>query len=224
MFNHVFGSFLSRSNRVCSMALICCRTNCRRCMSRSISARVFGGRDLPSGVTRGRKRSEALRNFGLKMAYSKASECRLEAIDDAGALTNEILVLVRTLRILLLQRWDRHHPTVIWLAPQPSQGRPLEKLGIKAIGLRPTVLSGNRNACRWITWASMPRTRSQRASQNPSRPASKVTTIRLTWRSASIASCFQRSISANNLFSSASNFFRGCRSTPGTPPATSQDF
>jgi len=37
---------------------------------------------------------------------------------------------------------------MIWLAPQPSQGRPLEKLGIKAIGLRPTVLSGNRNACR----------------------------------------------------------------------------
>ena len=37
---------------------------------------------------------------------------------------------------------------MIWLATQPSKGRTLEKFGIKAIGLRPTLLSGDRNACR----------------------------------------------------------------------------
>src|SRR5215469_3573947 len=149
MFNRVFGAFLSRSKRVCSMALICCLTNCRRCMSRSISARVFGGRGLPSGVTRARKRSDALRNFGLKLRTPRRASAALRRFDKAGALTNEILMLaVRAFRILFLQRWDRHHPTMIWLATQPSKGRTLEKLGIEAIGLRPTVLSGDRNACR----------------------------------------------------------------------------
>src|SRR5215217_5269158 len=39
-----------------------------------------------------------------------------------------------------------------------------------------------------MTWASIPRARSQRASQNPSRPASNATAMRVIWRPAWVAS------------------------------------
>ena len=44
----------------------------------------------------------------------------------------------------------------------------------------------------WMTWASMPRARSQRASQKPSRPASKATAMRVIVRPALAASSRQR--------------------------------
>ena len=69
----------------------------------------------------------------------------------------------------------------------------------------------------------MPRARSQRASQKPSRPASNATTTRLISRPALTACCCHRCNSASNPFSSAPNFFNGWRSIPGTIPATSQE-
>ena len=53
---------------------------------------------------------------------------------------------------------------MIWLATQPSKGRTFEKLGIKAIGLRPTLLSGDRNACR-VDHTSLDAARLQPARQ-----------------------------------------------------------
>jgi hypothetical protein len=68
----------------------------------------------------------------------------------------------------------------------------------------------------------MPRALSQRASQKPSRPASKATAMRSILRPAFSASSRQRLSSFSNALSSTASFFNGWRSTPGTMPATSQ--
>src|SRR5271170_775067 len=68
----------------------------------------------------------------------------------------------------------------------------------------------------------MPRALSQRASQKPSRPASKATAMRSILRPAFSASSRQRCSSFSNALSSTASFFNGWRSTPGTMPATSQ--
>src|SRR5271154_796447 len=73
-----------------------------------------------------------------------------------------------------------------------------------------------------MTWTSMPRALSQRASQKPSRPASKATAMRSILRPAFSASSRQRCSSFSNALSSTASFFNGWRSTPGTMPATSQ--
>src|SRR6267378_54593 len=68
----------------------------------------------------------------------------------------------------------------------------------------------------------MPRALSQRASQKPSRPASKATAMRSILRPAFSASTRQRLSRFSNALSSTASFFNGWRSTPGTMPATSQ--
>jgi hypothetical protein len=73
-----------------------------------------------------------------------------------------------------------------------------------------------------MTWASMPRALSQRASQKPSRPASKATAMRSILCPAFSASARHRSSSFKSSFSSVESFFNGWRSTPGMMPATSQ--
>src|SRR5262245_17769381 len=72
-----------------------------------------------------------------------------------------------------------------------------------------------------MTWASISRALSQRASQKPSRPVSKAMAIRLILCPAFSASARQRSSSFRSSFASAASFFRGWRSTPGMIPATS---
>src|SRR5271165_2031026 len=76
----------------------------------------------------------------------------------------------------------------------------------------------------WMTYASMPRARSQRANQKPSRPASKATAMRVIVQPALPASSRQRSSRRSNACSSGPIFFSGCRSIPGTIPPTSQVF
>jgi hypothetical protein len=68
----------------------------------------------------------------------------------------------------------------------------------------------------------MPCARNQRASQKPSRPASKATATRAIVRPAPAASPCQRRSSWSNASSFASSFFSGWRSIPGTIAATSQ--
>src|SRR5450759_2541189 len=68
----------------------------------------------------------------------------------------------------------------------------------------------------------MPHALSQRASQKPSRPASKATAIRSILRPAFSASSRHRYSSFSNVLSSTASFFNGWRSAPGTMPATSQ--
>src|SRR5271166_6057925 len=76
----------------------------------------------------------------------------------------------------------------------------------------------------WMTYASMPRARSQRANQKPSRPASKATAMRVIVQPALQASSRQRCSSRSNACSSAGIFFSGRRLIPGTIPPTSQVF
>jgi len=61
----------------------------------------------------------------------------------------------------------------------------------------------------WITCASTPRAASQRASQKPSRPASKASAIRVILRPALIASSRQRCSRASSLSGLGSSFLRG---------------
>src|SRR3954447_22046644 len=68
----------------------------------------------------------------------------------------------------------------------------------------------------------MPRARSQRASQKPSRPASYATAMRVIVRPFWVASARQRMNKRSNSTSLGSSFFSGWRSRPGTMPATSQ--
>ena len=74
----------------------------------------------------------------------------------------------------------------------------------------------------WITCASTPCARSQRANQKPSRPASKASAIRVIWRPALTASSRQRCSRPSSLSALGSSFLRGWRSMPGSIPATSQ--
>src|SRR5271156_1463517 len=64
--------------------------------------------------------------------------------------------------------------------------------------------------------------RSNRASQNPSRPASKATQTRRTTRPARRDSSRQRSINLNSCSGSGASFFSGSRASPGARAATSQ--
>src|SRR5215467_12739010 len=68
----------------------------------------------------------------------------------------------------------------------------------------------------------MPRALSQRASQKPSRPASKATAMREILCSDLTASSRQRLSNVRRALSSVFNFLSGWRSTPGTIPATNQ--
>ena len=73
-----------------------------------------------------------------------------------------------------------------------------------------------------MTWASIPRARSQRANQKPSRPVSKATASRAILWPAFSASARHRPSSFKSSFSSVASFFSCWRSTPGMIPATSQ--
>src|SRR6478735_10895458 len=73
-----------------------------------------------------------------------------------------------------------------------------------------------------MTWVSISCRISHRASQNPSRPASKATAIRATQRPPRVASSRQRCSRRSRATASGTVFFRGCRSIPGTVPAMSQ--
>ena len=61
----------------------------------------------------------------------------------------------------------------------------------------------------WITCASTPRASSQRASQKPSRPASKATAIRVIVRPALTDSSRQRCSRASRRSGLGSSFLRG---------------
>src|ERR1700737_713755 len=74
----------------------------------------------------------------------------------------------------------------------------------------------------WITCASTPCARSQRANQKPSRPASKASAIRVILRPALTASSRQRCSRPSSLSALGSSFLRGWRLMPGSIPATSQ--
>ena len=116
---------------------------------------------------------------------------------------------------------DRHHLAVITLAAQPAQKSAFEQLGVEPIGLGAPVLARYGYArCVNDMGLDVAR-RSQRASQKPSRPASKATQMRLILCPAFSASSRHRCGSFSNVPSSTLSFFNGWRSRydTGNEPA-----
>ena len=75
-------------------------------------------------------------------ADAEPGQGRLHPVDDPGALADQAFSFTaRTLGVLLLERWDRHHPAVAALATQPSQEHTHEHRRIQPIGLRPAMLA-----------------------------------------------------------------------------------
>jgi hypothetical protein len=105
----------------------------------------------------------------IEIADAQPRQGRLDVIDDAGLLASEGLALaVGAFGIFLLYRWDRRHLAVLPLAAQPSENGVFELFGIEPVGLRAAVLALTATLAAWMTWASIARARSQRASQKPS--------------------------------------------------------
>src|SRR4051812_34188116 len=159
----------------------------------------------------------------LEASNPEADQTPLHPVDQARALTDEPLALtVRALGILLRQRWNGRHVAVVGFAAQPADEDAFEQSRVEAICLGPAMLARDSPLVGWMTEASMPRARSPRASQNPSRPASKATAMRVIVRPFWVASVRQRISKRSNSTSLGSSFFSGWRSMPGTMPATSQ--
>src|SRR4029453_3294973 len=79
----------------------------------------------------------------------KGDQTALHPIDQARALTDEPLALAaRALGILLRQRWNRRHVTVIGFAAQPAEEDPFEQPRVEAICFRPAMLARDSHARR----------------------------------------------------------------------------
>src|SRR5260370_5364914 len=192
-------------------------------MSRRSSASVLGGIGSPSGVRRPSRRSTAFFSFGLKprmpsrtnaafirLTIRLCSPTRLSR-SRLGRLASSSLIV----GIATILEW--------WSSPRKEA---------REAGWRKSVSRGSvlgRRCLRdtatldaWMMWASMSRGLSQRASQKPSRPASKATAMRSILCPDFFASSRQRMSSFSKVLSSTSSFFNGWRSMPGTIPATSQ--
>src|SRR6516164_8429533 len=162
-------------------------------MSRCSSANVFGGSGTPSGVCTVARRSVALRRVGLKLRMpsrtrvdfirftirvrspTKPSRSRFGRLASSSAI-------VGTRAMLQWPRSPRSHPR----NPRFSNSVSSRSVFARRCSRDTATLEG------WMTCASTPRAASQRASQKPSRPASKATAIRVIVRPALTDSSRQR--------------------------------
>src|SRR5580693_2150930 len=96
---------------------------------------------------------EAFRRFAqrrFEVSNTEACQTTLHPVHDARALTNEALTLtVRALRILLRQRWNRCHVTVIWFATQPTDEDAFERSSVEPIRFR-TAMLARYGYARWM--------------------------------------------------------------------------
>src|SRR5262249_56317621 len=113
------------------------------------------------------------------------------------------------LAVLLVKLRYPHKSARAPFATQPPQEPPLEQFGVQPIGLGPSMSRDTATLEGWITCASTPRAASQRASQKPSRPASKASAIRVILRPALTASSRQRCSTASSRSGLGSSFLRG---------------
>src|ERR1700741_4468332 len=80
-------------------------------------------------------------------ANAEAGKYRLHLVDNPRWLSNQILALaVRSPRILLLDRRDRHHAAMAPLAAQPAEKDAHQKFRIETIGLCTPVFARHRDA------------------------------------------------------------------------------
>src|SRR6516162_5533932 len=98
----------------------------------------------------------------------------LHAVDKPGAFLDQALALpIGPLGVLFGKRRHAHHAAMAPFAPQPTQEPPLEQFLSSRSVLARRCSRDTATLEGWITCASTPRAASQRASQKPSRPASK---------------------------------------------------
>ena len=95
------------------------------------------GRDrLALGRARALQTFRRLLEFGVEVTDPKPRQGRLDAVDDAGLLLNEGLVLaVGALGIFLLKRRDGGHLAVITLAAQPAEKGAFELLAVEPVAI-----------------------------------------------------------------------------------------
>src|SRR3954453_23565801 len=121
-----FGPFApacsSRTLRAASICWICSVTKRRRSMSRCNSARVFGGRAVPSGVRKASRCSRALPQGRLEAPHTQTRQGRFDPVHDPGALAHQAFALAGGAPgILLVQGRDGGHVTMLRLAPPPAE-------------------------------------------------------------------------------------------------------
>ena len=154
---------------------------------------------MPSGVRNCSSRSAALRRPGLKprmpsrasalfirlpmrvRSLTKASRSRLGRLASSSARLGTATIV----------QWPRSPRS------QPRKARCSSAASKRSVFAR-RCSRETAMLVAWITCASTPRARSQRASQKPSRPASKATAMRAIVRPAFAASSRQRCSSASN--------------------------
>jgi len=94
--------------------------------------------------------------FRIEAADAEAHQRRFHAIDDSGALANQLLAPAgRAFRTLLFQCWDRGHGAMLLLATQPTKEGTLEQPDIEPIGLRPPLLPRYRDAGSVVSHAKL---------------------------------------------------------------------
>ena len=204
------GCSSNRCRRASSICLIWLTTKPSRARSRCSSAETFGGSSEPSGVCRVARRSADLRKVGLKSrmpnrakvplirftmrvrSLTRHSRSRLGRLASSSAI-------VGMRAMLQWPRSPRSHPKNARFSSAVSS----RSVFARRCSRDTATLEG------WITCASTPRASSQRASQKPSRPASKASAIRVILRPALTASSRHRCSRASSRSGLGSSFLRG---------------
>src|ERR1035438_8024519 len=194
-----------------------------RSMSRRRAAIVLGGKDLPSGVRTVSSFTLPLRSLGLKLRtpnWIKADFMRLTArvcswTNPSRSRCGRLASSSSMVGTIATVQWPR--------SPRSQPRKPRFNIAVSSRSVLARRCSRDTvTLVAWMTCASMPRSRSQRASQKLSRPVSYATAIRVIGLPALIASSRQPCSSLSRSSGFGSNFFSGSRLTPGISPATSQ--
>ena len=192
-------------------------------MSRRRAAIVLGGKDLPSGVRTVSSFTLALRSLGLKLRtpnWIKADFMRLTTrvcswTNPSRSRCGRLASSSSMVGTIATVQWPR--------SPRSQPRKPRFNIAVSSRSVLARRCSRDTaTLVAWMTCASMPRSRSQRASQKLSRPVSYATAIRVISLPALIASSRQPCSSFSRSSGFGSNFFSGSRLTPGISPATSQ--
>src|SRR6516225_9720543 len=134
----------------------------------------------------------------------------LHAVHKSRAFLDQALALpIGPLGVLFGKRRNARHAAMAPFATQPPQETALQQFGSSRSVFARRCSRDTATLEGWITCASTPRASSQRASQKPSRPASKATAIRVIVRPALTDSSRQRCSRPSSRSGLGSSFLRG---------------
>src|SRR5215831_13828795 len=144
-----------------------------------------------------------------EVTNAEPGQAALHAVDKPRAFLDQALALpIGPLGVLFGNRRHARHAAMAPFATQPPQEPALQQLGVEPIGLARRCSRDTATLEGWITCASTPRASSQRASQKPSRPASKATAIRVIVWPALTDSSRQRCSRSSSRSGLGSSFLR----------------